>query len=161
VNKLLVLALLVGALGLAGCASDTSDAEPSHLGTVLSGPAVSPSPSARSATPTPTPTPTYIRGAASIYLLGDANSYAWIAPSRNIACGIVPTYYQNSDNHTMWGCEVDQHTWKTPGSKPGDYCYNAQVPCGTGVAVIDGQTPTPSMHGCEERPRIHRLAFGL
>ena len=104
------------------------------------------------ATPSPTPTSSYIADDPATYILEDDSTYSWITPSRNMACGIESVYYQNSNDHTMWGCEVDKHSWVTPHAKAGDFCYNAQIPCGTGVVAIDAQVPTPSEHGDERYP---------
>jgi hypothetical protein len=147
VKLFLVLGSVAFALVLAGCTS-TTDTQTSGT----SAPTTTADP-----TPTPTPTataatPSYVADDASIYLLGGDGTHAWIAPSRNIACGITSVFYQDSNNHVEWGCEVDSHTWVTPHTKPGDFCYNAEIPCGTGVGAIDAQAPTPSMHGDERFP---------
>jgi hypothetical protein len=77
-----------------------------------------------------------------------------------MACGIEPVNFMNSNDHTQWGCEVNTHTWKTPSKNPGDFCYNAQIPCGTGVGAVDTQTPTPSMHGDERYPSEEAMFGG-
>jgi hypothetical protein len=137
------------ALLVTGCSQATTNA--------ASSPTQSPAP-ASTASQSATPSSTrYIADDPTVYLLGGDSTYAWISPSRNIACGIEPTYYLNSNDHTQWGCEVNQHTWKTPSKNPGDFCYNAQIPCGTGVGAVDNQTPIPSMHGDERYPSEEAL----
>jgi hypothetical protein len=147
VKSRLILSAGVIVLALAGCtATTTTHAAPQTTHSAASTAAPKPS-----ATSTPR-APDSIADDPADYVLGDPTTYAWITPSRNTACGIESVDYNNSLDHTMWGCEVNHHTWVTPAKSPGDFCYNAQIPCGTGVVAIDALTPTPSEHGDERYP---------
>ncbi|HEY1530270.1 MAG TPA: hypothetical protein VGF80_05605 [Galbitalea sp.] len=155
---------LVGALALlllvTGCTQSPPTPTPAHS----TKPRTVSTPSA---TLTTSASP-YISDAASTYTVtdGDDVQVSWLAPSRNIACGIV---LSGASAH-VWGCSVKDHTWVAPSANPADICYNSGEDCGTGIEALGsgklrgrGETVFESQRAIDgpfPAPAIQTLAYG-
>lgn len=74
-------------------------------------------------------------------------SWPWVdvsfgSPSGNIGCSIL-----GAENHSLWGCAIDEKEWTFPRDSPDDYCYDAQVPCGGGIEADGAELPHPRYRG--------------
>ena len=136
---LLATVLLVAAL--AGCTEAAPTASPAP-----SGVSTSASPS-ESATPSPSPTTSVAPDSsnASQFFVdgwyGPADVF-FVSPSKNLRCGI----FSPVDGVVRWGCNAIERTWEFASEKPGDPCYDAQIPCGFGVEGFGDEVPGAMSH---------------
>lgn len=66
----------------------------------------------------------------------DTSDVNFLSPSRNLGCAIL-----GPEKGSLWGCAISEHSWEFEKDSSDDYCYDSQVPCGSGIEA-SGEEPT-------------------